>query len=347
MAVPASEQKISTRVTEMFGIETPILLAGMGGISHKELVSAVSRAGGLGVLGSATMVRHGPEALRDQLREVREAVGGRPFGVDILVPGSGDSGVMDLVADIIIESGATCFVSGLGFPKPEVVRKFRSAGVHVGAVGGKVSHCVRAVEAGCSFVIVQGTQAGGHTGQIALNVLLPQVVDAVGGRVPVLAAGGIYDGRGMAAALAMGADGVWVGTRFLMSDEANTVSGYKEALVRASSSDTVITKSYTGRTVRALANDWTRHHEEHPEDIKPPGLAVLHAVKSGALHLGCGPDQPGIDPRKEAYLTGQAAGAIKSIEPAAKIVRDMTTGCIAALAHARNFTISGGARSRL
>lgn len=337
--------RIKTQLTEMFGIDTPIVLAGMGGVSHKELVAAVSRAGGLGVLGSAVGIRGGPEALRRQLAEVREMCGGRPFGVDILVPGSGEGGVMEIIADIIIESGAKLFVSGLGFPRPEIIAKFRRAGVHVGAVGGKVEHCVRAVKAGCSLAICQGTEAGGHTGSIATSVLLPQVVDAVGHLVPVVAAGGIYDGRGLASALAYGASGVWVGTRFLASQEANAVSGYKEALLAARSDQTVITKAYTGRTVRALANDWTRYYEEHPDEVRKPSHQIVHAVKSNALNLGRGPDHPGIDPSKEGFLCGQAVGAIKSIPPAADIVRDMTETAARVLTQHPGFSID--VKSRL
>src|SRR4029077_2268322 len=130
-------------------------------------------------------------------------------------------------------------------------------------------HAIAAVEAGCDIVVAQGTEAGGHTGQVATLPLVPQVVDAVGDRVPVVAAGGIFDGRGLAAALALGADGVWIGTRFIATPEARTVPGYKEALIRTPEDGTVISKGFTGKTLRAVRNEWTQYIEEHPEELRP------------------------------------------------------------------------------
>jgi len=321
---------LHTKLCDLLGCKYPIMLAGMGGISHKELVAAVSKAGGFGTLGSAVMVRSGPEELRKELQEVKRLCEGRPFGVDILVPGSGETGVMDKLVDIIVESGARLFVSGLGFPRPEIIAKFHKGGVLVASCCGRVSHAVKAVENGVDFVIVQGTEGGGHTGQIALTVLLPQVIDAVGHKVPVVAAGGIYDGRGLAAALSYGASGVWCGTRFLMTPEANTVPFYKEQLLKAKSEDTIVSKSYTGRTMRVLKNEYTDYYEKHPSEIETPGKQIIKAVSSGAIHLGMGPETPKemIDVKKEAFLVGQIVGAINELKPAAKIVEEMVSDCI-------------------
>src|SRR4029077_21046773 len=132
---------------------------------------------------------------------------------------------------------------------------------------GKVRHAVNAVEAGCDIVVAQGTEAGGHTGQVATMPLVPQIVDAVGDRVPVVAAGGIFDGRGLAAALSLGADGVWVGTRFIATPEARAVPGYKDALVQIGEDGTTISRAYTGKTLRAVRNEWTQYVEEHPEEL--------------------------------------------------------------------------------
>ena len=148
---------------------------------------------------------------------------------------------------------------------------------------GKVRHAIAAVEAGCDFVIAQGTEAGGHTGTVATFPLVPQIVDEVGDRVPVVAAGGIFDGRGLAAALALGADGVWIGTRFIATPEARTVPGYKEALLRTPEDGTVISKGFTGKTLRAVRNEWTQYIEEHPEELRPfPEQMVLRGRGEGA-----------------------------------------------------------------
>jgi len=328
---------IKTRLTELLGIEKPIMLAGMGGIAHKELVAAVSRSGGFGTLGSAVMVRSGPEELRKELAEVKALCRGKPFGVDILVPGSGEGGVMNQIADIIIESGAKAFISGLGFPRPEIIEKFHKGGVLVGTVSGRVKHAERAVKGGVDFVIAQGSEAGGHTGEISLSVLLPQIIDAVGHKVPVIAAGGIYDGRGLASALAYGADGVWVGTRFLMTPEANTVPFYKERLLNASSEDTIVSKGYTGRRLRVLKNKYTEYWEKHPDQVLDPGRQIIKAISDGAMHLGGGPDTKGVDPDKEAYLVGQCIGAIKELKPATKIIDDMMSQAIQILQKPKNY----------
>ena len=133
---------------------------------------------------------------------------------------------------------------------------------------GKVRHAIGAVASGCDFVVAQGTEAGGHTGQIATLPLVPQVVDAVGDQVPVVAAGGIFDGRGLAAALALGADGIWVGTRFIATHEAQAVNGYKEKLLEIGEDGTIVSRAFTGKTCRVVRNAWTNHFEEHPEELK-------------------------------------------------------------------------------
>ena len=133
---------------------------------------------------------------------------------------------------------------------------------------GKVRHAIAAAEAGCDLVIAQGTEAGGHTGTVATMPLVPQIVDAVGDRIPVVAAGGIFDGRGLAAALALGADGVWLGTRFIATPEARASPGYKDALLRTAEDGTVISRGFTGKTLRAVRNEWTQYVEEHPEVLQ-------------------------------------------------------------------------------
>ena len=209
---------MATRLTTILNIDVPVMLAGMGGVSYSELAAAVSNAGAYGCLGASTM---SSDELAHEIARTRELTD-RPFGVDLLTafPDSLDRNI-----DLIIEGGATALVAGLGIPT-RVIDTCHRHGIMVMSMCGKVEHARRAVDAGCDVVIAQGTEAGGHTGTVATFPLIPLVVDAVGGSVPVVAAGGIADGRGLAAALALGADGVWVGTRFIATPEARALPGF-------------------------------------------------------------------------------------------------------------------------
>src|SRR5919201_879161 len=231
-----------TRLTDVLQIEHPVMLAGMGGVSYHTLVAAVSEAGGFGCLGASAMTQ---DEMVDEIRAVKAATG-KPFGVDLLtaLPDQMMSNI-----DLVIREGAQVFVAGLGVPR-DAIKLCHDNNVLVVNMCGKVRHAVAAVEAGCDLVVAQGTEAGGHTGMVATMPLVPQIVDAVGDRVPVVAAGGIFDGRGLAAALMLGADGVWVGTRFIATPEARTVPGYKDALMRTAEDGTVISKAYSGKPMR-------------------------------------------------------------------------------------------------
>jgi enoyl-[acyl-carrier protein] reductase II len=150
--------------------------------------------------------------------------------------------------------------------------------------------------------------------------LVPQVVDAVGGQIPVVAAGGIFDGRGLAAALALGADGVWVGTRFIATPEARGVAGYKDALIRTGEDGTTISRAFSGKTMRVVRNRYTAFFEEHPDELRPFPDQLLRSMEDGAFHLGAGEDAPDIDLERECYPTGQGVGAIRTLTPAADLV---------------------------
>jgi len=316
---------VHTRLTEMLGIEHPVMLAGMGGVSYHQLVAAVSEAGGIGTIGAAAM---GSEQMEAEMRGVRELTD-KPFGVDLLAA-LPDRMVDD--AHKIVAGGASLFVAGLGVPR-DVIKILHDGNVLVASMCGKVRHAIAAVEAGCDFVIAQGTEAGGHTGTIATMPLVPQIVDQVGERVPVVAAGGIFDGRGLAAALALGAAGVWLGTRFIATPEARTVTGYKEALLGAREDDTVISRGFTGKTLRALRNDWTQYIEQHPEELSKFPEQMAKAVQANALHLG-GDESTPVDPKKECYPSGQGVGAINELEPAGDGVRRIVDEAEHALARA-------------
>jgi enoyl-[acyl-carrier protein] reductase II len=314
-----------TRLTDMLGIEHPVMLAGMGGVSYHRLVGAVSEAGGFGTLGAAAMSSAQMEA---EIRGVRELTE-KPFGVDLLA-----ALPQRMIADAkkVVEGGASLFVAGLGVPR-DVIAVLHDGNVLVASMCGKVRHAIAAVEAGCDFVIAQGTEAGGHTGTIATMPLVPQIVDVVGERTPVVAAGGIFDGRGLAAALSLGADGVWLGTRFIATPEARAVDGYKEALLGAHEDDTVISRGFTGKTLRALRNDWTEYIEEHPEELRPFPEQMGRAVAANALHIG-GDDETPVDPKKECYPSGQGVGAIDALVPAGELVHRIVDEAEHALARA-------------
>ncbi|MEY2939804.1 MAG: hypothetical protein RIS58_791 [Actinomycetota bacterium] len=305
---------MKTRLTEMLDIEHPIMLAGMGGVSYHALVAAVSEAGGIGTLGASTM---GEGVLAKEIEGVKKLTK-KPFGVDLL---TALPHTLERDVDLIIASGARIFVAGLGVPR-DIIDKLHANGVLVGSMCGKVRHAVNAVASGCDFVVAQGTEGGGHTGTVATMALVPQVVDAVGDKVVVVAAGGLFDGRGLAAALSLGADGVWIGTRFIATPEAWGVDGYKDVLVATPEDGTVISRAYTGKTCRVVRNDWTNEFENNPEQLKPFPQQAIASMQAGVNHLGYPPGTT-VDLAREFLPAGQGVGAIESIIPAGDIVRDM------------------------
>lgn len=308
----AYDAAMRTRLTDILQIEHPIMLAGMGGVSYSEVAAAVSNGGGFGCLGASTMSN---DRMESEIAATRAATD-KPFGVDLLTAAPGD---MAAQVDLIIAGGATVFAAGLGVPS-DVIKQCHDNNIIVVNICGKVRHAIAAVEAGCDIVVAQGTEAGGHTGQIATMALVPQVVDAVGDKVPVVAAGGIVDGRGLAAALSLGADGIWVGTRFIATPEAYGVRGYKDRLLAAKEDSTTISKAFTGKTCRVLRNDYTQYWDEHPEELQPFPQQFLRSMNDGANHLGLGLDDDRVDPDKEFFPAGQGVGAIDSLVPAAELV---------------------------
>ncbi len=169
-------------------------------------------------------------------------------------------------------------------------------------------------------MIAQGTEGGGHTGQVATLPLVPLIVDAVGAEVPVVAAGGIFDGRGLAAALALGADGIWMGTRFIATPEAQGVRGFKEALVGAAEDGTVISRAYSGKTMRVVRNRYTEDWDGRPGELERFPMQAVRSIQEGVFHLGGDETTEGIDPEVECYPAGQAVGGITAVTPAADIV---------------------------
>jgi enoyl-[acyl-carrier protein] reductase II len=306
---------MKTRLTNLLSIEHPVMLAGMGGVSYSALTAAVSNAGGYGCLGASTMSS-------DQLAQeiaATKALTSRPFGVDLL---TAFPDTLSKNVELLIEGGASTFVAGLGVPT-HVIELCHDHDVLVISMCGKVEHAKRALDAGCDVVVAQGTEAGGHTGTVATFPLVPLIVDAVGDSIPVVAAGGVFDGRGLAAALALGADGVWVGTRFIATFEARALPGYRESILEAREDGTVITRAFTGKTMRALKNETTERYESDPSLLRkfPDQLFLAH--EEGTFHLGGDESTPHVDRRREGYPAGQAVGAIDEVLPAREIVRRM------------------------
>lgn len=306
---------MKTRLTEILDIEHPVMLAGMGGVSYSAIVTAVSEAGGFGCLGASTM---GFDVMVEEIAAVRKETD-KPFGVDLLTAAPGD---LAKSVEAIAAGGGTTFVAGLGVPR-EVIDLCHDKGLLVINMCGKVRHAIAAVEAGCDIVVAQGTEAGGHTGQVATMALVPQIVDAVGDRVPVVAAGGISDGRGLVAALGLGADGIWVGTRFIATPEAQSVAGYKDKLLGLTDDGTVVTRAYTGKTCRVIRNEYTDQFEAAGGVAKPFPGQFIQSLEDGANHLGGDEETEGVDPDREFMPAGQGAGMIEGLVPAADIVTSM------------------------
>lgn len=298
-----------TELTERLGIRYPIIQAGMGGVAMADLVAAVSNAGGLGILGAAMLT---PDALREEIRKVKNLTD-KPFGVDLLLA-QGWPGQEEMI-QVMIEETVPVFASGLGNPAP-YAGAMHAAGMTIMAVVGTVPHARRVVEGGTDIVIAQGTEGGGHTGRIATMALVPQVVDAVA-PTPVVAAGGIADGRGLVAALALGACGVWVGTRFVATREAFGHDNYKRKIVEANEEATIVTRAFTGKDCRVIRNAYAEEWEHRKDEIKPFPLQMMVDGEKMAAAIGQGNTDLGIMP------AGQVCGAIHEVKSAADVVREM------------------------
>ena len=331
MAVPT----LTTPLTKLLGIKNPILLAGMARTSSGPLAAAVSNAGGLGVIGG---LGYNPDQLREIIHEIKKNLSSPdlPFGVDLALPQVGGSarktnhdythGQLDQLIDVTIEEGARLFVSAVGVPPKHVIERLHKAGILVMNMVGHPKHAVKAFEAGVDIVCAQGGEGGGHTGDISGNILIPAVVDVAkkykspltGETALVVAAGGIYNGRCLAAALMQGAVGVWVGTRFVASAEAGCSKLHKEAVVTATFEDTLRTLVISGRPLRVKMNDYIKSWEDRPEEIRR--LTQVEGIVPMQKDLESDDGDIEVD---MPYLMGQVAGVIKDIKPAGEIVAEM------------------------
>ncbi|MEL6244943.1 MAG: nitronate monooxygenase [Pseudomonadota bacterium] len=313
---------IHTPLCDLLGTRHPIMLAGMGGVSYAEVAAAMCEAGGYGVLGMAGTT---PDFIESQMKRVRELTD-KPFGVDLL---AADPASLEAAVDVIIGNGADSFVAGLGVPMP-IMEKLKKAGVKVMVVGGAVRHAIKAEQAGCDAVILQGGEGGGHTGLVGTLPLVAQAVEAV--EIPVIAAGGIYDGRGLAAALSLGAVGVWMGTRFIASEEAHAAQMYKTAVVGAGDTDTTRTRCYSGKPMRCRTNDYITDWESRPEDIQPFPMQAIHSTQTGVIGgIGGITDEAKLNPDTSCFAMGQSAGGVKDVLPVADIVDNIMREAEAAI----------------
>jgi len=314
---------IATRLTKKLGIRHPIVQAGMGGVARAELVAAVSNAGGLGMLG---MVRMTPDFIRDQIQKTRELTQ-RPFGVNLIQPVAPASG-FESQLEVCIEERVS--VVSLFWTNPAtVVQRCHAAGITVMLQVGSAEEASRAAAVGVDMIVAQGIEAGGHVrGQVGLVPLLPTVVEAVT-PVPVIAAGGIVDGRGLAAALALGADGVWVGTRFVASKESEAHPDYKRRLLAASQADAIYTEIFhvgwpPNSPHRVLRNSLTEGGSVPPG---PVGAARLGDRTVEVPPFGSATPTIHTEGRIElmANYAGQGVGLIRNILPAAEILQQMAS----------------------
>jgi len=359
---------LRTAATELLGIDIPIFA-----FSHcRDVVAAVTNAGGCGVLGA---VAHSPEQLDIDLTWIEKEVNGKPFGVDLLVPekfAGSEAGGLDRDAlrgllpeehrrwvddmlerfgvpplpqddntlamyggmridpksmapllDVLFSHETKLVASALGPPPAHFIERAHGAGITVAALAGSVDHARRHAAAGADLIVAQGTEAGGHTGQIATMVLVPEVVDAVA-PIPVLAAGGIARGRQLAAGMALGAEGVWCGSVWLTTEEAETPPVIKDKYLQAGCGDTVRSRSITGKPARMLRTAWTDEWEsaDSPGPLPMPLQPLL--IGEAMMRIQRVVEKEGSGARDLAtYFVGQVVGSLDSVKPARRVVLEI------------------------
>lgn len=293
----------------MLGIEYPVFQGGMAWVADASLAAAVSNAGGLGLISS---VNAGTEAVRNEIRKCKELTD-KPFGVNIMLqaPNAPE------IAQMVIEEGVKILTTGAGSPA-QYMAAWKEAGIKVIPVVASVALALKMQSAGADAVVAEGAESGGHVGELHTMALIPQVVDAV--EIPVIAAGGICDGRGAAAAFMLGADAIQVGTRFLSAQECNVHEVYKEKILKATDISTIVTGKRFGHPVRSLKTPFSKSFAKMENDPSVTPEEIL-ALGSGALRKAV---QEG--DRNGTYMAGECAGMVKKIEPAKVIVEDLIFG---------------------
>lgn len=300
---------IKSRVCEILGIEYPIFQGGMAWVADAELAAAVSNAGGLGLISA---INAGTEAVRNEIRKCKTLTD-KPFGVNIMLqaPNAAE------IAEMIVEEGVKIVTTGAGSPA-KYLPMWKENGIKVVPVIACVAHAIKMQAAGVDAIVAEGAESGGHVGELHTMPLIPQIVDAVD--IPVIAAGGICDGRGAAAAFMLGAEGVQVGTRFLSATECNVHESYKDKILKATDISTIVTGKTLGHPVRSLKTPFSRTFAKMESDPNVTPEEVL-AFGGGALRKAV--QEGDID---GSYMAGECAGMVKQIEPAAAIIEDIILG---------------------
>ncbi|EON68281.1 hypothetical protein W97_07539 [Coniosporium apollinis CBS 100218] len=336
----ASPQQLRTTTTDLLKINHPVMLAGMNVAAGPKLAAAVTNAGGLGVIGG---VGYTPDMLREQIAELKSFLKDKnaPFGVDLLIPQVGGSarktnydytkGKLDELVTIIIDSGAKLFVSAVGVPPAHIVKRLHDAGVLYMNMIGHPKHVPKCLERGADLICAQGGEGGGHTGDVPTTILIPTVVEMcknatsplTGKPVQVVAAGGLFNGQSLAAAMMLGASAVWIGTRFVLSEEAGAPKAHQEAVRTASFDDNVRTIIFTGRPLRVRKNpyieNWEDNRQAEIKDLTAKGrIPVEHDLEK----MGDDIDDETMD-NARPFLMGKAAAVVNERKSAKEIVDEM------------------------
>nr|OQO21841.1 hypothetical protein B0A51_10305 [Rachicladosporium sp. CCFEE 5018] len=335
----ASPQQIRTTTTDLLKINHPIMLAGMNVAAGPKLAAAVSNAGGIGVIGG---VGYTPDMLREQIAELKSFLKEKnaPFGVDLLLPQVGGSarktnydytkGKLDELVSIIIDSGAKLFVSAVGVPPKHVVDRLHGAGILYMNMIGHPKHVQKCLDLGVDLICAQGGEGGGHTGDVPTTVLIPAVAALVKGKksglghqIQVVAAGGLYNGQSLAAALALGATAVWIGTRFILSEEAGAPKAHQEAVRTSGFDDNIRTIIFTGRPLRIrnnpYVNDWEVNRQAEIKELTSKGIIpVEHDLEK----MGDDVDDDTMD-NARPFLMGKVAALVNERKSAKAIIDEM------------------------
>lgn len=295
----------------MLGIQYPVFQGGMAWVADASLAAAVSNAGGLGLISS---INAGTEAVRNEIRKCRELTD-KPFGVNIMLqaPNAGE------IAHMVVEEGVKILTTGAGSPA-QYMPMWKEAGIKVIPVVASVALALKMQSAGADAIVAEGAESGGHVGELHTMPLIPQIVDAV--EIPVIAAGGICDGRGAAAAFMLGADAIQVGTRFLSAEECTIHQEYKDKILKATDVSTIVTGKSLGHPVRSLKTPFSRTFSKMENDPSVNQDEIL-AFGAGALRKAV---QEG--DKNGSYMAGECAGMVKKIEPAKAIVEDLILGAV-------------------
>ena len=297
---------MKTEITELLGIRYPILQGGMAWVAEYHLAAAVSEAGGFGIIGAASAP---PEVVREQIRKVKELTD-KPFGVNVMLmnPNAPE------VAKVVVEEGVKAVTTGAGNPAA-FMNMWKDAGIKVIPVVASVAMARMMEKAGADAVVAEGTESGGHIGSATTMTLVPQVVDAV--KIPVIAAGGIGDGRGIAAAVMLGAKAVQMGTRFIVAKESIVHENYKERVIKAKDIDSEVTGRSTGHPIRVLRNKMTREYlkmEENGVSLEELELLTLGSLRKAVMEG---------DVVNGSLMAGQIAGMVKKEQTCKEMIEEM------------------------